>query len=44
MEKKYEYFILIDSFINDNYNKLTKEQYEYLIQILEYIKNLIIEG
>lgn len=44
MEKKYEYFILIDNFINDNYNKLTKEQYEYLTQILEYIKNLIIEG
>lgn len=44
MEKKYEYFILIDNFINDNYNKLTKEQYEYLIQVLEYIKNLIIEG
>ena len=44
MEKKYEYFILIDNFINDNYSKLTKEQYEYLIQILEYIKDLIIEG
>lgn len=44
MKKEYKYFILIDNFINDNYSKLTKEEYEYLVQLLEYIKNLIIEG
>lgn len=40
--KLYDKFLMLDDFINANYNKLSKEDYQYLCEILETIVQLII--
>lgn len=42
LEDKYEQFILLDNYINENYIILDREELEELIDELEKIKNDII--
>lgn len=38
----YKKFLAIDEFINEYYQELDREQFEYLVNILEQLKDIII--
>ena len=38
----YKKFLAIDEFINEHYHELDREQFEYLVNILEQLKDIII--
>lgn len=38
----YKKFLAIDEFINEHYQELDREQFEYLVNILEQLKDIII--
>lgn len=42
MCKDYVKFLEVDAFINENYGKLTREEFEYLVNVLEELKDRII--